>query len=326
MSWEYILLEKKDGVATVTLNRPEKYNAFAGRMRQEIVEVIGDVAEDRRVRAVVITGAGKAFCVGGDVNEFVSLSASTDESELALDVDEGSVSNLGGGINMNGEVIKEAGKFDVGVVLAETGLGGDDVQDITFTLDADTDLTLEDVSLQDFGLRLTSVGEPDGPREGSLKLGGESEEPVIEEPEGVNIANNDFFVVDEDEGFNTDGSFDFNILANDEAELEGTTTAYDGQVTSAQGSGESQTVAEDAIIVPGTNGGLLMVYPDGSVDFSANGEFNELAELEQVQTTFEYEIEGGDLATIIVQIDGIGDGGGEGGGGEEPEDPGDFLF
>jgi 2-(1,2-epoxy-1,2-dihydrophenyl)acetyl-CoA isomerase len=72
MSWEYILLEKKDGVATVTLNRPEKYNAFAGRMRQEIVEVIDDVAGDREVRVVVITGAGKAFCVGGDVNEFVS--------------------------------------------------------------------------------------------------------------------------------------------------------------------------------------------------------------------------------------------------------------
>ncbi len=72
MSWEHVLLDKKDGVATVTLNRPEKYNAFAGQMRQEIVQVIDDVAEDRDVRAVVITGAGKAFCVGGDVNEFVS--------------------------------------------------------------------------------------------------------------------------------------------------------------------------------------------------------------------------------------------------------------
>jgi enoyl-CoA hydratase/carnithine racemase len=72
MSWEYILLEKQDGVATVTLNRPEKYNAFAGLMRQEIVEVLDDVAGDPEVRVVVITGAGKAFCVGGDVNEFVS--------------------------------------------------------------------------------------------------------------------------------------------------------------------------------------------------------------------------------------------------------------
>jgi 2-(1,2-epoxy-1,2-dihydrophenyl)acetyl-CoA isomerase len=72
MSWEHVLLDKKDGVATVTLNRPEQYNAFAGRMRQEIVEVIDDVAGDRDIRAVIITGAGKAFCVGGDVNEFVS--------------------------------------------------------------------------------------------------------------------------------------------------------------------------------------------------------------------------------------------------------------
>lgn len=72
MSREYILLQKEEGVATLTLNRPEKYNAFAGRMRQEIVEVIDEVEKDREVRVLVITGAGKAFCVGGDVNEFVS--------------------------------------------------------------------------------------------------------------------------------------------------------------------------------------------------------------------------------------------------------------
>lgn len=72
MSREYILLEKQEGVATLTLNRPEKYNAFAGRMRQEILEVIDEAEKDREVRVLVITGAGKAFCVGGDVNEFVS--------------------------------------------------------------------------------------------------------------------------------------------------------------------------------------------------------------------------------------------------------------
>ncbi len=83
MSWEYILLEKKDGVATVTLNRPEKYNAFAGRMRQEIVEVIDEVAQDREVRVVVITGAGKAFCVGGDVNEFVSGTTQALEQQIS---------------------------------------------------------------------------------------------------------------------------------------------------------------------------------------------------------------------------------------------------
>lgn len=83
MSWEHVLLDKKDGVATITLNRPEKYNAFAGQMRQEIVEVIDDVAEDREVRVVVITGAGKAFCVGGDVNEFVAGTTEALEAQVS---------------------------------------------------------------------------------------------------------------------------------------------------------------------------------------------------------------------------------------------------
>jgi 2-(1,2-epoxy-1,2-dihydrophenyl)acetyl-CoA isomerase len=85
MSWEHVLLDKKDGVATVTLNRPEKYNAFAGRMRQEIVEVLDDVAADPHARVVVITGAGKAFCVGGDINEFVSGKTQALETSASSD-------------------------------------------------------------------------------------------------------------------------------------------------------------------------------------------------------------------------------------------------
>lgn len=72
MNWEHILLDKTDHIATVTLNRPEKLNAFGGLMRQEIVEVLENVASDPEVRVVVITGAGKGFCVGGDVTEFAS--------------------------------------------------------------------------------------------------------------------------------------------------------------------------------------------------------------------------------------------------------------
>lgn len=72
MKREHVLVETDNHVATVTLNRPERMNAFGGRMRQEIVEVLAEVAEDRDVRVVVITGAGTAFCTGGDVNEFAS--------------------------------------------------------------------------------------------------------------------------------------------------------------------------------------------------------------------------------------------------------------
>jgi len=72
MSWEHVLLDKNEGIATITMNRPEKMNAFSGNMRDEIWEIIQDVCSDKEVRVIVITGAGKAFCVGGDVNEFVS--------------------------------------------------------------------------------------------------------------------------------------------------------------------------------------------------------------------------------------------------------------
>jgi len=72
MTWEHVILEKENHIGTITLNRPEKMNAFGGKMRQEIEEVVNEVCNDKNVRVIVITGAGKAFCVGGDVTEFVS--------------------------------------------------------------------------------------------------------------------------------------------------------------------------------------------------------------------------------------------------------------
>lgn len=72
MKWEHILLDKQDRIATITLNRPEKYNAFAGRMREELLEAVEDTSADGEVRAIVVTGAGDAFCSGGDVQEIVS--------------------------------------------------------------------------------------------------------------------------------------------------------------------------------------------------------------------------------------------------------------
>lgn len=267
---------------------------------------------------------GIFFDMAGDVDGLTLTAEQDDGTMLSMDVDEGAVSNLGGGVNMNGEVIKEDGKYDVGVLLDKTGIGKNDVQDITFTLDGDSDLSLADVSLQDFGLRLTSVGEPDGPREGSLKLGGVSDEPPVEPPVNINTANNDEISVTEDALF--DGLPDFfefggpTLLSNDLTSSDGTTSGYAGAVTEVEG----VSMASDGIVVAGSNGGLLMVYPDGSVDFSANGEFDELNELQDAVTTFEYTIEGGDTATLTVNVFGLDDGGLEGGGGGE--EPGDFLF
>jgi len=55
------------GVATVTLNRPEKHNALSGRMIEELTALAQDLASDDTVRVVVLTGAGKSFCAGGDL-------------------------------------------------------------------------------------------------------------------------------------------------------------------------------------------------------------------------------------------------------------------
>jgi 2-(1,2-epoxy-1,2-dihydrophenyl)acetyl-CoA isomerase len=72
MEREQVLYEKSDGVATITLNRPDKLNAFAGNMREELLDAVESAAIDGEVKVVVITGAGKGFCAGGDVSELAS--------------------------------------------------------------------------------------------------------------------------------------------------------------------------------------------------------------------------------------------------------------
>jgi 2-(1,2-epoxy-1,2-dihydrophenyl)acetyl-CoA isomerase len=70
MSYEKIVLQTSNGIATITLNRPEAYNALDMQMAHEFHEAIVACSEDEAVRVVVITGSGKAFCAGGDVKGF----------------------------------------------------------------------------------------------------------------------------------------------------------------------------------------------------------------------------------------------------------------
>lgn len=62
-----IQLEVRDGVAVLTLNRPEKRNAISDDMRTELIDALERVTADRKIRALVLTGSGKGFCAGGDV-------------------------------------------------------------------------------------------------------------------------------------------------------------------------------------------------------------------------------------------------------------------
>ncbi len=69
MTYESILYEVDQGVALLTLNRPERLNAWNTKMAAEIGSVLSDAEIDDRVRAVVITGSGRAFCAGQDLSE-----------------------------------------------------------------------------------------------------------------------------------------------------------------------------------------------------------------------------------------------------------------
>ncbi len=68
--YEHIIYEKKDHVATITFNLPEKLNAMDRVMTRELRDVFPDVQADSSVRVLLLTGAGRGFCSGADVREF----------------------------------------------------------------------------------------------------------------------------------------------------------------------------------------------------------------------------------------------------------------
>ena len=67
---DHVLIDFKvtDSVATITLDRPDKRNAMSDDMRSEFIDVLGAVAADARIKALILTGAGKGFCAGGDIS------------------------------------------------------------------------------------------------------------------------------------------------------------------------------------------------------------------------------------------------------------------
>ncbi len=67
MAEEYILVEKQEGIATITLNRPDRLNALTPEMRVQMRKALEDAEEDVNVRVIIITGAGRGFCSGADV-------------------------------------------------------------------------------------------------------------------------------------------------------------------------------------------------------------------------------------------------------------------
>ncbi len=89
MSSGHVLVEAEGGVGTLWLNRPDKLNAFFGTMRDEIADGLENLGGDAEVRAVIVTGTGRAFCAGADVEYLSQLIEAGKMDEASALVDAG---------------------------------------------------------------------------------------------------------------------------------------------------------------------------------------------------------------------------------------------
>jgi enoyl-CoA hydratase/carnithine racemase len=83
MNDELIKIADANGIVTITLNRPDRLNAFVGHMRRDLAEALEEAGSDPHVRVVVINGEGRAFCAGGDVQFMAELVERNDSEEFA---------------------------------------------------------------------------------------------------------------------------------------------------------------------------------------------------------------------------------------------------
>ena len=80
---DLIKVAEDNGIVTISLNRPERLNALIGHMRRDLAETLEESGSDPHVRVVVLTGEGRAFCAGGDVNFMAELVERNDSEEFA---------------------------------------------------------------------------------------------------------------------------------------------------------------------------------------------------------------------------------------------------
>ena len=105
MAYEQIIYEVAENIATITLNRPEKLNAFTGIMMNEMIDAFDKADADDNVRAIIVTGAGRAFCAGADLSAgprtFDATREDRPERRTAIKAD--------GSVDWSNEAIRDGG-------------------------------------------------------------------------------------------------------------------------------------------------------------------------------------------------------------------------
>lgn len=220
------------------------------------------------------------------------VSDAVDVTDSAFEED--GVDTLGKDANIKGAVSNELGDFDVGIEFGTSGMAADDIQSTSFVLGSTTtDLTLDMLSLADFGLRYTSVGEEGGDRTGSAKIGDQSNA----------AAQNDALTVEEGQ---TGAVL---LLANDAAATGATVTSAETEAGAAFTAGPGGLTAD--IVIGGEVYGTVVIAADGTATVSADGAAAEaLADGDVVVFSFGYTSTAPDGATATamatVTITGVG--------------------
>ncbi|GGU47518.1 enoyl-CoA hydratase [Streptomyces albospinus] len=81
-AWRHIRVTREDGIATVTLARPEKLNALTFEAYADLRDLLAELSRERSVRALVLAGEGRGFCSGGDVEEIIGATLDMDTAQL----------------------------------------------------------------------------------------------------------------------------------------------------------------------------------------------------------------------------------------------------
>jgi len=115
MDFNEILFAREGGVATLTLNRPDRLNALTSKMYQEIRAIAEQIKRDDRIKALIITGSGKGFCAGCEISElsgtFVTSRTGTSASESRFDT-----------LQQIGEIALDMADVDKPVIAAINGM------------------------------------------------------------------------------------------------------------------------------------------------------------------------------------------------------------